>query len=91
LLDGTKKIAGDDYNNFIRSVSIAAEMDNLPVAVQLDDVDKITINDIREFIYEFHRDTGFSMTATFFMCNECGCLHMIFEVDYDDNDNTMIQ
>ena len=40
--------------------------------------------------YEFRRDTGLDIYGTLFMCNDCGNMHLLLEVDYPKEDEERI-
>lgn len=91
MLEGTKKLFPTDYKKFKEAMIEAAEEEELPVALQLNDTSKFTLNDFRDAFYEFQCDTGLDITGTFFICPDCGQLHVMVEVDYPEESNTMIQ
>ena len=94
MLDGTKKIFPTEYEKFVETTVFAAEEDQLPIAFQCDEefIKDITAQDVHDLIYEYHRDSGLDLTATYFMCNHCKKLHLLFEVNYpEEEDNTLLQ
>ena len=91
MLNGTRKLLGDEYPDFVETMINAAEDDELPIALHINESVDITTNDLYDLMYEFHRDTGLDMVTTLFICNDCGRLHAVVEVNYSDDENTMIQ
>lgn len=92
MLNGTKKLFPTDYEKFKKAMTAAAEEEELPVALQLDEIKDFTLKDIQEMFYEFHNDTGLDITGTLFLCNDCGRLHLLIEVTYpENNENNIIQ
>ena len=91
MLNGTKKFFPHDYDYFVDSMIDAAEEDNLPVGLQLDDIKDFTLKDIQELFYEFKRDTSLDITGHLFTCNECGRLHLLLEVNFPDEEPTLLQ
>ena len=90
MLKGTKKIFPKEYDYFKESMLGAAEEGALPIGLQLDDTDGLTLSDIRDLLYEFNLDTGLKIEGIFFVCEDCGKLHILFEIDYPDNDEERI-
>ena len=84
MLSGTQKLFPTDYKKFTQAMISAAEDDELPVALQLDDVKDYTLKDIQEMFYEFHRDTSLDIEGRLFLCDDCGKLHLLIEVDYPE-------
>ena len=91
MLNGTKKLFPTEYKKFTESMISAAEEGELPVALQLDDIGSVTLKDIQEMFYDFKNDTSLDITGTLFLCNDCGRLHMITEVNYPEKQNTILQ
>ena len=91
MLEGTKKIFPNDWNRFLASMIDAAEQDNLPVALQMDDISGLDLKDIQDVFNDFQNATGLDMTGHLFICPDCGRLHLLVEVDYKDEEETLIQ
>ena len=91
MLAGTKKLFPTDYKKFTEAMIGAAEKDDLPVALQLDDIQDFTLKDIQDMFYEFHRDTSLEITGTLFTCDDCGRLHLLLRVDYPEEEETIVQ
>ena len=93
MLEGTKKLFPTDYAKFTEAMVSAADEDELPVALQLDDLKDYTLKDFQDMFYEFKRDTGLDIVGTLFMCNDCGKLHLLIEVDYpsENEEKTILQ
>ncbi len=92
LLAGTKKLFPTDYEKFKETMIAAAEEEELPIALQLNDTSKFTLKDFEDAFTEFERDTGLQITGSFFTCPDCGRLHVMVEVDYPEfEENTLLQ
>lgn len=92
MLNGTKRLFPTDYEKFKTAMTEAAKEDDLPVALQLQEIKDFTLKDIQEMFYEFHNDTGLDITGSLFLCDDCGKLHLMLEVDYPEaEEGTMIQ
>ena len=92
MLAGTKKLFPTDYEVFKDTMIVAAEEDRLPIALQLNDTSKFSLKDFEDAFAEFERDTGLQITGSFFICPDCGRLHVMVEVDYSElEENTLLQ
>lgn len=92
MLKGTKRLFPTDYQKFVDTMIAAAEEDELPVGLQLDEIRDFTLKDLQDMFYEFHQDTGLEITGTLFLCDECGRLHLLLEVNNEyDEDETILQ
>ena len=89
MLAGTKKIFPTEYELFVDSMCDAAEDDKLPVGLSYKDdkVKDLSLQDIHDLMYDFYNDTGLDLRAMFFMCSECGQLHLLLKVDWPDEFN----
>ena len=81
MLEGTKKLFPNDYPKFKKAMIEAADEDNLPVGMQLDDIDDFTLKDLQDIFSEFSQDTGLEMHGSLFFCHDCGKLHLVVEVN----------
>lgn len=92
MLEGTKKLFPNDYKKFVSAMVQAAEDDSLPVLLQLDSISDYTLKDLQDLFIEFNKDTSLSIEGHVSMCNTCGQMHLLIEVNYaDDEDAKMIQ
>lgn len=92
MLNGTKRLFPTDFVEFKEAMIESAEDGTLPAYLQLDDVRDFTLKDFQDAFYEFERDTGLSIAGSLFMCEECGRLHVMIEVDYpDEEENKLLQ
>lgn len=82
MLEGTKKLFPTDYKKFKATMMNAAEAETLPVALQLNEIKDFTLKDFEQAFSEFQRDTGLDIVGSFFLCPDCGQLHVMIEVDY---------
>lgn len=92
MLEGTKKLFPTDYEKFKAAMIEAANEDTLPVALQLNEIKNYTLKDFEDTFAEFQRDTGLEITGSFFICQDCGQLHVLIEVDYPEYEEpTLLQ
>ena len=91
MLQGTKKLFPTDYKKFKEMMIEAAEENELPMAVELNDISKFTLTDLQDVCFEFNRDTSLNMRGEFFLCQECGQMHVMLIVDYSDEEETLLQ
>ena len=90
MLKGTKKLFPTDYQDFKEAMIEAAEEGALPVALQMDDIKDFTLKDVQEMFYEFEQDTSLEITGSLFLCEDCGRLHFLIEVNYPDEDEEKV-
>ena len=86
MLNGTKRLFPNDYKDFVESMVEAADEEELPVMLQLDDLKDYTLKDIQDMFFEFNRDTALEITGHLFLCDDCGKLHLLIKVDYPGED-----
>ncbi len=92
MLNGTKKLFPTEYQKFKEAMIKAAEDDSLPVMLQLNDVKDYALKDFEEAFFEFNQDTGLDISGMFFLCNDCGRLHVALEVNYpEEEEKTLLQ
>ena len=90
MLEGTKRLFPTDYQAFKEAMLEAAEEDTLPVLLEMKETCNFTLNDFQDLFYEFNLDTGLEITGHFFVCEDCGKLHVTIEVDYPEVDEDRI-
>ncbi len=71
----------DGYENFVSAMMEAAEEGNLPIALQHQEPEILTLEDIKLFTQRFKRDTGLEIEFKLFTCNHCESLHCLMIVD----------
>ena len=86
MYKGTRKIVGSEYKRLCETMTEMAENDALPVTFKLEEIRDLSCQDIGDLCNEFERDTDLEMTAHVFVCHDCGRTHIIFEVDYKDDE-----
>ena len=92
MLQGTKRLFPTEYESFKDAMTSAAEEENLPIVLQLDDIKDFTLKDFQDAFYEFQMDTGLSIEGHMFICEDCGKLHVAVEVDYPEfEEDTLLQ
>jgi hypothetical protein len=90
MLEGTKKLFPKDYQNFKDEMISAANSDNLPVCLQLDEIRDYTLKDLQDVFSDFSMDTGLEMNGSLFFCHDCGKLHLILEISRDRMEDVRI-
>ena len=88
---GTRKFFPTDYKDFVSSMIEAAENDELPVLMRLDDVNGYSFNDVKDLFEDFVSDTGLEIGGHFYICNECLQLHFALEINYPEENNIPLQ
>lgn len=84
MLEGTKKFFPTEYDKFKNAMKEAAEKEELPALLQMDDLSNLSLNDLQDLFYEFNYDTGLSIEGHVFTCDECGMLHLMIEINYPE-------
>lgn len=81
----------EGYDGFIRDMIEYGQNGTLPVTMECDDVPDIPVRDVADFIKKFNRDTLLDLNITFYMCDGCGRAHMMFDIDYPETSDKLIQ
>lgn len=85
-------IVGDKYKEFVEAMKECAKEENLPQAMEINNIEGITLDSIEELMYMFNHDTGLEMTMSGNLCPDCGCMHCFLIVDYPEEDeDTVLQ
>ena len=71
----------EDYDAFVEAMIAAAAEENLPIALQHDEPETITTDDIRTLSHRFKQDTGLYIEFKLLTCNHCDKLHCLIIVD----------
>ena len=85
MLEGTKKLFPSDYQQFKSAMLSAADDDNLPVQLQLNDIANFTLKDFEDLFTEFNFETSLEMRGKFSISPDCGKLRLVLEVDRGEN------
>lgn len=80
MREGTKKLFPTDYERFKECMIEAANDNNLPITLQLDDVRDYTLKDLQDAFSDFNMDTSLELNGHLFFCHDCGKLHLVLEV-----------
>ena len=92
MLQGTKKLFPTDYKKFAEAMIEAAETDQLPISLQLDNASDFMFKDVQDMFRDFQNDTGLDIVGSMFLCEECGRLHLLIHVDYpEEKEETILQ
>lgn len=83
MLEGTKRLFPNDYQKFKENMIEAANHDDLPIAMQLDDIRDFTLKDLQDAFSDFSMDTGLEMNGSLFFCHDCEKLHLVLEISRD--------
>ena len=86
MLDGTKRLFPTEYKHFTASMIQAAEEGALPVCLHLNDIGNYTLKDFQDAFQDFTNDTCLAIEANMFLCDDCGKMHVLVEIDYPDVD-----
>ena len=78
----------EGYDNFIACMIKAAEENNLPIVLEQQYPERVTMYDIKEFSKRFKKDTGLYIDFRLTTCNNCDKLHINMVVDeYSEETN----
>ncbi len=83
MQDGTRKLFPTDFEKFKEAMISAANDDELPIGLQLDDIRDYTLKDLQDTFSDFNLETGLEMNGSLFFCHDCGKLHLVLEVSRD--------
>lgn len=81
MREGTKKLFPTDYKRFKECMIEAANNNNLPITLQLDDVRHYTLKDLQDAFDDFNMDTSLELTGYLYFCQKCKKLHLVMDVD----------
>jgi len=90
MLEGTRKLFPDDYERFKEAMISAANEDDLPVSLQLNDIRDFTLKDFQDAFSDFSMETGLEMNGSLFFCHDCGKLHLVLEITRDRTEDKRI-
>jgi len=74
-------ILGADYAPLCESMIRAAELNALPMTINMEHVQCYTMQDFADLVAQFEDDTDLRMTGHFFYCDECDELHLVLEIE----------
>ena len=80
MREGTKKLFPKDYDRFKENMIEAANDNNLPITLQLDEIRDYTLQDLQDAFSDFNLDTGLELNGSLFLCHDCGKMHLLLEV-----------
>ena len=83
MQNGTRKLFPTDYEKFKEAMISAANDNELPIGLQLDDIRDYTLKDLQDTFSDFNLETGLEMNGSLFFCHDCGKLHLLLEVSRD--------
>ena len=66
MLEGTRKLFREDYEQFKEAMISAANDDELPVCLQLNDIRDFTLMDFQDAFSDFSMETELEMKGSFF-------------------------
>lgn len=75
------------YDSFVAAMKAAAEY---PIALEYEQPDTLTANDIKLFSQRFMRDTGLSIEFRLYTCRHCDRLHCLMIVDEAPEESDVI-
>lgn len=82
MLEGTKKLFPNDFEDLVEDMLCAAEADELPVVLQCDNPMNFTVKDLSDLFYDFYKCTSLDMQGHLFRCPECGRMHLDLQIDW---------
>ena len=91
MLNGTKKLFPTEYKKFTAAMISAAEEGDLPVVLELEETDNISLKDMRDLFRDFINDTSLDISGTLYLCDDCGRLHLLLQVSYPEKTETILQ
>ena len=81
MLNGTKRLFPNDYQDFKKAM-LEAEHDNeLPIVLELTNIRDFTLKDLEDTFIEFNMDTDLAMEGGFFISPKTGKLCLMVKVD----------
>ena len=69
------------YDEFVETMMMAADNDDLPISFQVKQPETLTMDDFRSFSQRFKQDTGLNIEFNLSTCDHCDSLHCIVIVD----------
>lgn len=87
MQNGTRKLFSTDYEKFKEAMISAANDNELPIGLQLDDIRDYTLKDLQDTFSDFNLETGLEMNGSLFFCHDCGKLHLLLEVSRDQRED----
>ena len=90
MFQGTKRMFPTDYHKFTEAMIEAAETEQLPISLQLDNASDYTLKDVQDMFLDFQNDTALDIVGSVFLCEDCGKLHLLVHVDYPEEE-TIVQ
>ena len=69
------------YDEFVKAMMMAADCGNLPLALQHEEPEALTMDDIKSFSRQFKQDSGLDIEFRLMTCSHCNRLHCIMIVD----------
>lgn len=91
MLEGTKRLFPTDYEKFKNAMIDAAETDDLPIFLQLEDLKDFTLKDIQDMFCEFEQDTGLEIEGHVFLEDNKKNLIFVISVDHPEENNNLLQ
>ena len=70
-----------DYGEFVQAMMAASQEGSLPLVLQYDDAERLSMREIKQFMNMFKHDTGLTMKADLETCEHCDMLHCFLVVD----------
>lgn len=71
----------EDYGEFVQAMMAASQEGSLPLVLQYDDAERLSMREIKQFMNMFKHDTGLTMKADLETCDNCDRLHFFLIVD----------
>ncbi len=85
MLEGTKKLFPTEYEKFKAAMISAANDDELPVSLKLEDISSFTLKDFQDAFTDIEFETGLKASASMELNPITGKLELIMCVDHSDS------
>ena len=85
MLEGTRKLFPNDYEQFKASVINAADDGALPITLQLSNIKDFTLKDIQDLFVQFNLETGLVMDGMLYLNDDTGLLQLQVVIDRPEN------
>ena len=76
------RFVGDEYRDFCRAMTRAAEFDELPLMLGMEEPDDVVVGEFAEFAKNFRNDTGLELEMQVYVCPNCDKTHLHIIVDH---------
>ena len=71
----------EDYGEFVQAMMAASQEGSLPICLEYDDAERLSMREVKQFMNMFKHDTGLSIRTDLETCEHCDRLHCFLIVD----------